>query len=158
MMFSPSLLYMVSTEMTNPDRDYLLATTVVQIVPMVVSLVATQAWAPLLTGYTSACSGVSVDVVGGGAVRALFRRDVSWWHPGSEQTGLMIIALAQVIIGVSNGGGNLAWNLGHNDFAPPDRAADYMGVHVMLTGLRGCIAPFLGSWLYLMPWIGGTSF
>src|SRR5687767_14519751 len=47
MMFGPSLLYMVSTEMTDPNRQYLLATTVVQIIPMVIMLLATQAWAPL---------------------------------------------------------------------------------------------------------------
>jgi hypothetical protein len=33
-----------------------------------------------------------------------------------------------------------------------------MGVHVMLTGVRGCFAPFLGSWLFLTPWIGRHVF
>ena len=47
MMFGPSLLYMVSTELTDPKKDYLLATGIVQIIPMVMSLLATQAWAPL---------------------------------------------------------------------------------------------------------------
>jgi hypothetical protein len=47
MMYGPSLLYMVSREMTDPKRQYLLATTVVQIIPMVVMLLATQMWAPL---------------------------------------------------------------------------------------------------------------
>src|SRR5688500_11386174 len=46
MMFGPSLLYMVSTEMTDPNRQYLLATTDVQIIPMVIMLLAPQAWAP----------------------------------------------------------------------------------------------------------------
>ena len=42
----------------------------------------------------------------------------------------------------------LGWNLGHLDFASPARAAQYMGTHVTLTGMRGLIAPLLGVWLY----------
>jgi len=46
MMYTPALLYMVSTEMTDRKTQYLLATIVVQIIPMTVMLLATQAWAP----------------------------------------------------------------------------------------------------------------
>jgi membrane protein implicated in regulation of membrane protease activity len=34
----------------------------------------------------------------------------------------------------------------------------YMGVHVMLTGLRGFVAPFVGTLLYLLPSIGKGVF
>ena len=54
-----------------------------------------------------------------------------------------------MIVGVVNGGGSLAWQLGHNDFAPKDQLTAYMGIHVTLTGLRGAFAPFLGMALYL---------
>ena len=60
----------------------------------------------------------------------------------------MIVSVGQILVGISNGAGNLAWNLGHNDFAPPEQAETYMAVHVMLTGLRGCLAPFIGSAIY----------
>ncbi len=53
-----------------------------------------------------------------------------------------------VIKGCACGGGALAWNLGHLDFAPEDRASEYMAAHVTLTGLRGLIAPFMGVTLY----------
>ncbi|MFG0325983.1 MAG: MFS transporter [Phycisphaerales bacterium JB037] len=56
--------------------------------------------------------------------------------------------IASVILGVAFGGGALAWNLGHLDFAPPERASQYMGVHVTLTGVRGLIAPFVGIAAY----------
>ncbi|MFM7806968.1 MAG: hypothetical protein ACKPEA_03445, partial [Planctomycetota bacterium] len=53
----------------------------------------------------------------------------------------------------------LAWNIGHQDFAPPERDAEYMAVHVTLNGIRGLIAPFLAVGLYeglkawgLAPW------
>ena len=40
-------------------------------------------------------------------------------------------------MGVARGGGSLAWQLGHNDFARADQLSAYMGIHVTLTGVRG---------------------
>jgi hypothetical protein len=48
-----------------------------------------------------------------------------------------------MIDGFSRGGGMLAWNLGHNDFADRHMVALYMGIHVTLTGVRGILAPYL---------------
>jgi hypothetical protein len=156
MMFGPSLLYMVSTEMTDPNRQYLLATTVVQIIPMVVMLLATQAWAPLFDRVHVSTFRVYQGFVSVAAIALLWVGAMIGW--GDAATGLGVVALSQVLVGVSNGAGNLAWNLGHNDFCPADRAGTYMGVHVMLTGLRGCLAPFFGSWLYLLPGVGRHVF
>lgn len=55
-----------------------------------------------------------------------------------------LLYVAAAIQGLAFGGGALAWTLGHLDFAPPNRASQYMSVHVTLTGVRGLIAPFLG--------------
>lgn len=159
MMMTPALIYMVSTQMTDPNRDYLLATIVVQIIPMVVALIFTQIWAPLfdrvhITQFRVIQGCVAVfahSIVYAGALWGLHTGDVGYG-------ALAIVAAGQVLIGVTNGGGALAWNLGHNDFATADKASLYMGVHVMLTGLRGCFAPFLGSWLWTMPWGGRNVF
>lgn len=62
---------------------------------------------------------------------------------------LVVIGLGRAILGVARGGGTLAWQLGHNDFARPERAGLYMGLHATLTGVRGAFAPFLGILLYL---------
>jgi MFS family permease len=70
-----------------------------------------------------------------------------WW--GAVEGSLWWLAAGRVIVGVVNGGGSLAWQLGHNDFAPKDQLTAYMGIHVTLTGLRGAFAPFLGTALYL---------
>jgi hypothetical protein len=161
MMFGPSLLYMVSQEMTDPKRQYLLATCILQIVPMVVSLLSTQAWAGLFDrmhivrfrGIQSCVSVVAQGLLFVGAWLGLHY----WNHPGLTPA-LAVIAIGQVLIGVSTAAGNLAWNLGHNDFAPAEKSADYMATHVMLTGLRGCIAPFLGVGLYKLPWVGRNIF
>ncbi len=74
-----------------------------------------------------------------------------------------LLYLSAIIQGLAFGGGVLAWNLGHLDFAPAHRASEYMGVHVTLTGLRGLMAPFLavGIWRgleHLSPGAGAWTF
>lgn len=59
-----------------------------------------------------------------------------------------LLVLARLILGIAFGGGMIAWDLGHHDFADRRRAHVYMGIHVTLTGIRGVIAPFLGVWLF----------
>jgi hypothetical protein len=120
--------------------------------------VATQLWAPLFDRVHVTVFRVYQSIISVAAQLILFIGAIWAMSFGVEQTGLAIIAVGQFLVGISNGGGNLAWNLGHNDFAPPEKATTYMGVHVMLTGVRGCVAPFLGSWLYLTPFIGRNVF
>lgn len=61
---------------------------------------------------------------------------------------MAVVVVAQVMEGICRGGGTVAWQLGHNDFASRHMVAAYMGTHVTLTGLRGLIAPYLGTLLY----------
>jgi hypothetical protein len=85
-----------------------------------------------------------------------FRRRNSRWYGiaiGISAAGVLlgqewILWLAAIVLGSAIGGGMLGWNLGHNDFAPEERVADYLGLHVSLTGLRGLIAPLIGVWFY----------
>lgn len=71
-----------------------------------------------------------------------------------------LLYACKIILGIAFGGGMLAWNLGHHDFAKRGLATLYMGVHVTLTGVRGVFAPFVGLLLYA-PWsvsVGETRF
>lgn len=61
---------------------------------------------------------------------------------------IAFLVLGSLLLGVGLAGGQLGWNLGHNDFAKPEQAAMYMGVHVTLTGMRGLAAPLVGVGLY----------
>lgn len=61
---------------------------------------------------------------------------------------LLLILIPRVGQGLLFGGGRLAWQLGHHDFAHRHVAATYMAIHQTLTGVRGFIAPFLGVILY----------
>ncbi len=56
--------------------------------------------------------------------------------------------IGAAIRGIGFGGGVLAWNLGHQDYAPVERSARYMGLHVTLTGIRGLLAPAFGMIVY----------
>jgi len=53
-----------------------------------------------------------------------------------------------VILGAAFAGGNLGWNLGHNDFSNDGNASHYMAIHVTLTGLRGLVMPLVGVGFY----------
>jgi MFS family permease len=96
-----------------------------------------------------------------------FRAIHSWVFVAS-QTVVLIAAVTHrlelmyvgaVLQGIGFAGGSLAWNLGHLDFAPPHRAAQYMGVHVTLNGIRGMIAPFMAVGIYeaLRNWRPGAE-
>jgi MFS family permease len=57
----------------------------------------------------------------------------------TSNAGLVVGAL---IFGAANAGGEIAWSLWVTKLAPPGKTADYMAVHIFLTGLRGVAAPF----------------
>lgn len=78
----------------------------------------------------------------------LFVVAISCMAAGVYQGRIEWFYAAAMIRGAGFGGGVLAWNLGHLDFAPPHLASQYMGIHVTLTGLRGLTMPLVGVWIY----------
>jgi len=138
MMIEPAVVYAVSREM---GAGYGTSIAIVTVVPNVLSMATLPLWA----GWVDRMHA------------AEFRAKHSWlWVLSQGVMGLgtlagsvLWIGLARIVFGIARGGGNLAWSLGHNDFAHPERAGLYMGVHASLTGLRGVFAPFLGMLLYL---------
>lgn len=56
--------------------------------------------------------------------------------------------LGAACMGVGFGGGSIAWNLGHVDFAAPAQTSRYMATHVTLNGIRGLMAPFAVTLTY----------
>lgn len=67
---------------------------------------------------------------------------------GALSGQIAFVAAGQLVRGVAMGGGALAWNIGHNDFAAREEAGLYMSVHVTLTGVRGVIGSVLGILIY----------
>ena len=138
MMIEPALVYAVSREM---GASYGTSVALIVVVPTLLSVATLPLWA----GWVDRMHA------------AEFRAKHSWlWVLSQAVMGIgtllgsvFWIACGRVVFGIARGGGNLAWSLGHNDFAHPERAGLYMGVHATLTGLRGAFAPFLGMLLYL---------
>jgi MFS family permease len=58
----------------------------------------------------------------------------------------IMIGLGSAFIGIAFAGGSIAWNLWVTLYAPKEKVAAYMSVHVFLTGVRGTIGPFIGYW------------
>lgn len=116
--------------------NYTLSLTLVQIIPILLPLFAIPVWAMLFD---------RMHIV-------RYRTYHSWFFVfantltaiGLLTHQLWILFVARTLLGVAFGGGMLAWQLGHHDFAKRELASIYMGIHVTLTGVRGLIAPFVG--------------
>lgn len=68
------------------------------------------------------------------------------WAVLAHSMGLMYAGA--VVQGIAYGGGTLAWNLGHVDFARPSQTSQYMATHLTLNGVRGLVAPLLAVGVY----------
>ncbi len=56
-----------------------------------------------------------------------------------------------VLLGISNGGGQLTWALASVHFAPTPREVPlYNGIHFVLNGIRGLVMPWLGAVFLVM--------
>ncbi len=138
MMIEAPVIYLVSRQMGASYAESIAVTTVI---PLLLSVVSIPFWAMYLD---------RVHV-------AEYRASHAWsftasqvlLFAGAATQSLGVLLVARMVLGAARAGGGLAWNLGHNDFAPPDRVGLYMGAHVTLTGIRGAFAPFVGMALYL---------
>ena len=137
MLIEAPLVFLVTREL---QASYTMSIMITMVIPFAVSLVALPLWALYL------------DKVHVAQFRA--RQSILWVVAqiltlvGAYLGSFAWLIFGRFIMGVARGGGTLAWQLGHNDFAKPDQLSAYMGIHVTLTGVRGAIAPFLGMALY----------
>lgn len=63
---------------------------------------------------------------------------------GHTMNGLL---LGAVFYGIGIAGGDIAWSLWVTKFSPPKLVAEYMSIHLFLTGIRGILAPWTGFWI-----------
>ncbi|MCH7602635.1 MAG: MFS transporter [Planctomycetes bacterium] len=152
LMVTAPLVIMLKDRFTmNPLESVLIATTL----PLLLMPVSIPVWSKLLD---------RVHIIE-------FRAIHSWSFVASIITMLLACVLdipallwvGAVLQGIAYGGGVLAWNLGHHDFAPVEKASQYMGVHVTLTGIRGLVALVVPVGVYellehLRPGSGGWVF
>ncbi len=62
-------------------------------------------------------------------------------------SSLKFAYVAYFFFGLGMAGVDVAWMLGANTFADPDRIQGYTAIHVTLVGFRALMAPFLGLWV-----------
>ena len=151
MVIEAPLVYLITREL---NAGYTESIALTLVIPFAVSVVTLPLWASYL------------DRVHVAEFRA--RQSVLWivsqlllWI-GALLGSLWWIGASRLVLGFARGGGSLAWQLGHNDFADQKALSAYMGIHVTLTGVRGAIMPFLGMLLYVgvlnLPGIGAALF
>ena len=138
MMLDPPLVYLVSKQI---GASYIASIGITMIIPFMLNVMTLPLWARFLDRVHVAEFRARQNALWVVGIAIMF------W--GAWTLSLGWLALGRVFVGIVNGGGSLAWQLGHNDFAPRDQLSAYMGVHVTLTGVRGAFAPFLGMALYL---------
>jgi MFS family permease len=134
------------------DLTYTASNGLLDIIPRVAMILVLPFWARLFDRVgvlrfrvvNSACWCGSLLFCGLGAFFAML-----------HQHGAAVLAAAMIAYyvgraadGLAQSGGAIAWYIGHLHFAEDDKAELYMGIHVSLTGLRGLLAPLLGTLLY----------
>ncbi len=138
MIIEAPLVYLVTREL---NAGYTQSIALTMVIPFAISVITLPLWARYL------------DRVHVAEFRA--RQSVLWivsqlllWA-GALLGSLWWLGASRFVLGIARGGGALAWQIGHNDFADQHALSAYMGVHVTLTGVRGAIMPFLGMVLYI---------
>ena len=132
------LVYLVSREL---GASFLASISLTLVIPFVTGLIALPFWAKFLDRS---------HVVRFRYIQSFYVLASTFllWV-GAELSSLFIIGVARVIGGLVRSAGGIAWQIGHNDFAPRAGLASYMSLHVTLTGIRGAVAPFLFMALYV---------
>lgn len=153
MLFAPLALILTD----RFDASYLQGILVTGIIPLLLMPLVIPAWARLLA---------RMHVIAYRAIHSwLFVLTSLLFLIGSLSGQLSLVIAGSICMGIAFGGGVLAWNLGHQHFARPEQDAQYMSVHVTLTGVRGIFGPYLGVVIYdwLRPegaggWVFGVAF
>lgn len=134
--------------------SYTASNTLLDVIPRIIIVLMLPVWAKMFDrvgvlrfrSVNSLCWCGSLLFCGIGALLA--ERSGGGAIPLTTVLGVYLIG--RIFEGMALSGGAIAWNIGHLHFAEDDKAELYMGIHVSLTGMRGLIAPFVGSALYML--------
>jgi hypothetical protein len=138
------IVYRIYELTEGMKREYFISVLLGLSVPMLIATISLPLWARWLDGLH--------------ITRFRVRQSRFWIADQAVNlvgalSGLLgVIAVGRLIQGFARGGGVLAWQLGHNDFADQRLVPLYMGAHQTLTGIRGLIAPIAGIALYTGDW------
>lgn len=137
----PVLLTVVTTRM---KLDYVSAGLIMIVIPGMLAWFAIPYWADHFDKFGVLRFRVSnaymwlASYVGVLGAMVLYE-----FQPGRLWPAVSILVIARALMGLAHGGGIIAWNLGHMQFARPNQVDLYMSIHVGLTGLRALTMPYL---------------
>ncbi|MEX2215499.1 MAG: MFS transporter, partial [Phycisphaeraceae bacterium] len=140
MMGDAVLVYLIARLTQGMHDEFLISNSLTTALPVIMVVITLPLWARLLDRLH-----IIQFRARHGSLWVLVQL-ITWL--GAMFASLWILAISRLIVGIARGGGMLAWNLGHNDFADRRMVALYMGIHVTLTGIRGAIAPFVAIILF----------
>lgn len=66
----------------------------------------------------------------------------------ASKTSLSYLYFAYIGYGVMKAGSDMSWNLSGPKFSGPEDSSIYSQANVLTVGVRGCIFPFLGTFIY----------
>jgi hypothetical protein len=129
---------------------YLLSATILNL-PMVVQMLTIRWWAPYYDRVgllrfrvvNTVFWTITMAVL---SIAMLLLTDMNNRFLGA--CGLTLLVVGRILHGVCSGGGAIAWNLGHLQYAPEHQTELYMAVHIALTGVRGLVMPFVGYFVH----------
>lgn len=108
----------------------------ITVIPETVRLIFIPFWARMFDRMNFVLLRMLLNVLFAAGVALFFLSTDPW-----------IIGAGSALIGLSFAGGSIAWSLWVIKYAPPEKTAAYMSVHVFLTGIRGTIGPMVGYWM-----------
>lgn len=146
MMVEPVIVYMVGRHVLN--LGYTMSILITMAIPMALAVATMPAWGKLLDRVHVARFRVPQAWMWVVSMLLLLGAGLSA-EAGAATAAIAVLIAARGVNGVARGGGMLAWQLGHNDFASRRMVSLYMGIHLTLTGVRGAFAPFLGMALFV---------
>ena len=146
MMLMPVIVLFVAESTRGMAQAFLISNTLIKALSFGTAMATVALWARYMDRVHVTTSRYWQSWLWSAAYTLMFLGAL--WSGTLLVGGLLVFALGRVVMGVGQGGGMLAWQLGHNDFASRQMVAVYMGIHVTLTGVRGLTAPFIGILLY----------
>ncbi len=102
-------------------------------VPMICKLLATRIWGRLFDHWNLAHLRMLLN--------SMFMLSLLFFFCSKN---LWLLGLGMALLGTAMAGGRIAWSLWVTKIAPSEKSSAYMSVHMLCTGLRGSLAPFLG--------------
>ncbi len=138
MILEAPIIYLVSRDLQS---SYTVSIAVTMAIPFLMATISVPVWARYFDVVHVAKFRVGLSGV------FVLGHVIRWF--GAMFGSVLTLGVGQAVAGIARGGGTLAWQLGHNDFATREKLANYMSVHVTLTGIRGALSAFLGITLYV---------